>query len=120
MLVVSELFAFRNPDNSLANESNTFRIVDLINDIYFVNILNNENYFAKLLVDGDHAFFIKRAKNLNLETTAKNYSNEKLRNHLIQNSYEFFTIGDNHMDDEYAVSYGMNCWQLDGNLVFMR
>lgn len=119
-VVISDLLQFRNDDNELSDDG-LFRVLDKIDDIFVSNILDYDRYFAHALVFGDEPFFLNADSNLDYHKCIKQLGEFTLREYLLSQSVPFATLNDDHMDDEYAVSYGMDCWQFnDDSLAFAR
>ena len=97
-----------------------FRILDCVSDVYFFNVLDYERYFQEFLTNGDHPFFLPETE-IAFTELARRYLEDTLREYLISTCCKFATLGDDHMDDEFAVSYGIDCWRIDKkNIAFMR
>lgn len=78
-------------------------------------------YFAHVAVFGDQPFFLDADCNVDFHDCIKQLRNDARREYLLGQSIPFATLGDDHMDDEYAVSYGMDCWRFgDDGLAFAR
>lgn len=118
-VVISDLARFRD-DNDKLPDDGLFRILDQIADVFICNILNYERYFSHVSVFGDQPFFLNADSNVDFHTCVKKLENYSLREYLISQCVPFATLGDDHMDDEYAVSYGMDCWRFTDVLAFAR
>jgi hypothetical protein len=119
-VVISDLARFRNDDDELPNDG-LFRVQQRIDDVFVCNVLDYGRYFAHALVCGDEPFFLSPEVEVDFRECVKQRGNDSLREYLLDQSVPFATLGDDHMDDEYAVSYGMNCWGFaDEDLAFAR
>ena len=119
-VVISDLAQFRNDDNELPDRE-LFRVLNRIEDVFVCNILNYDRYFDHVSVHGDEPFFLNADADVNLRECVRQLAHYSLREYLIDQSVPFATLGDDHMDDEYAVSYGMACWRFsDDDVAFVR
>ncbi len=120
-IVISDLARFRD-DNDRLPDDGLFRVHMKVSDVFVCNILDYEKYFTQQFESGDVPFFLPANSHVDFEECARRYYAEyALRDYLLSNSISFATLGDDHMDDEYAVSYGMECWQQNNDhLVFVR
>ena len=126
-VVISDLARFRNVDDELPDDG-LFRVLDSIEDantgniFYACNILDYGRYFAHpAILHGEGTFFLNADSNVNFHECIEQLRNETLREYLLGQSVPFATLGDDHMDDTYAVSYGMDCWRFgDDDLAFAR
>jgi hypothetical protein len=126
-VVICDLARFRNEDDELPDDG-LFRVLDSIEDVYVCNILYACNildygrYFAHpAVLFGEGTFFLNADSNVDFHESIKQLRNETLREYLLGQSIPFATLGDDHMDDQYAVSYGTDCWRFsDDELAFAR
>ena len=118
-LVISDLATFGFDEKLLTEGNGMFRVLDCISDVYFFNVLNYEKYFYELFVNGDNSYFLLETKHA-FRDLARRYTEDTLRDYLISSSCHFATLGDDHMDDEFAVSYGLDCWRIEDQVAFMR
>ncbi|MAT13842.1 MAG: hypothetical protein CMJ46_01065 [Planctomyces sp.] len=89
-------------------------------------ILDYPTYFELVRIEGDEAFFFKempaddhvrKCLRISLDRSGQ----FSIRDYLLNESIPFATIGDDHMDDAYAVSYGWDCWRIEAEqLGFIR
>lgn len=119
-VVISDLARFRDDDDELPHGP-IFRVLARIHDVFVCNILDYPGYFAHCAVHGDQPFFLPPGSGVDFEECVKRLDEDVLREYLLDQSVPFATLGDDHMDDEFAVSYGINCWQCtDEQLAFAR
>ncbi len=119
-VVISDLARFRNDDDELPDDG-LFRVLHEIEDVFVCNILDYDRYFAHVSVSGDTPFFLNADGNVDFHECIRQRGKYTLREYLLAQSIPFATLGDDHMDDEYAVSYGMDCWRFsDDELAFAR
>lgn len=120
-IVISDLARFRNMDDDQLPDDGLVRVLHCIDDVFVCNILDYDRYFAHPSVFGDQPFFLNADSNVDFHECIKQLRNDALREYLLGQSTPFATLGDDHMDDEYAVSYGMDCWRFsDDRLAFVR
>jgi len=122
-VVISDLGRFHNADNELPDDG-LFCVLDSIEDVYALyacNVLDYGRYFAHPAVFGEGTFFLNADSHVDFHECIKQLRNETLREYLLGQAVPFATLGDDHMDDIYAVSYGMDCWRFsDDELAFAR
>lgn len=119
-VVISDLARFRNDDNELPDDG-LFRVLHSIENVFVCNILDYDRYFAHVSVFSDEPFFLNADSNVDFHECIKQLGKYTLREYLLGQSIPFATLGDDHMDDLYAVSYGMDCWRFsDDELAFAR
>lgn len=119
-VVISDLARFRNDDDELPDDG-LVRVLQKIEDVFVCNILDYDRYFAHVAVLGDAPFFLNADANVDFCECIKQREKCTLREYLLGQSIPFATLGDDHMDDTFAVSYGMDCWRFsDDELAFAR
>ncbi|QDT50756.1 hypothetical protein Pan258_48370 [Symmachiella dynata] len=119
-IVISDLVCFRNDDDELP-DNGLFRVHEKYHDYYICNVLDYDKYFDHCAVFGDAPFFLPSDTHVDLKECVKQLDNYTLREFLLDQAAPFATLGDDHMDDEYIVFYGMDCRQYgDDELTFVR
>lgn len=119
-IVISELARFRG-DNGQLLDNGMFHVLERTSDIFVGNVLDYGRYFAHRAVYGDQPFFLPADSGVDLQECARKMDQYALRDYLLDQSIPFATLGDDHMDDDFAVSYGMDCWHCEEErLAFVR
>lgn len=119
-VVISDLARFRDAEDRLP-EDGIFRVLDYHRDVYVCNVLDFDRYFQHAAILGDQPFFLPADAKVDFRECVRQLNQYSLRAYLLKRSIPFATLGDDHQDDEFAVSYGMDCWQLgDNELMFVR
>ncbi len=128
-VVVSELVRFCD-ENDVLPETGLFHVIDCQQDVFTCNVLDYDRFFAHRSTfaaestfqsSGINAFFLAADHGVSLDNLVEHLINGTLRGFLLDQGIPFATLGDDHINDEYAVSYGMDCWRCqDGQLAFAR
>ncbi|PQO30660.1 hypothetical protein C5Y96_14440 [Blastopirellula marina] len=119
-VMISDLARFRDDEDQLPDDG-IFRVLDHYDDVYVCKVLDFDRYFQHAAIFGDQPFFLPADVNVDFRECIRQLNKYSLREYLLKRSISFATLGDDHQDDEFAVSYAMDCWQLSGSeLMFVR
>jgi hypothetical protein len=119
-VVVSDLATFLG-DNDILPSTGLFRVIERRRGVFFCNILDYPRYFGHCAVYGDQAYFVSADIPVDLNRYAVEYEKETLTEVLFDQGVSFASLGDNHVDDEIAASYGQQFWNYpDECVAFVR